>query len=115
MASAMDLISTSLTLHPNVFHEFQPMGGVAAKIAGTGAALLPASRPAPASGAALGAAARSPRPAPCPLLADTAKPPGSASPLAVPTGDELEPPSPLRVSAAPAGLALCCGLAVPGS
>jgi hypothetical protein len=112
MASAMDLISTSLTLHPNVFHEFQPMGGVAAKIAGTGPATLPASRFAPASGTALGVAAAPPRPALSPLRAGTAKPPGSASPPAVPTADELLPASPLGAPGAPARLAPCGGFAV---
>ena len=29
MASAMPLTSVSLGLHPKVFHEFQPIGGVA--------------------------------------------------------------------------------------
>src|SRR6187399_2272736 len=93
MASAMDLISASLTLHPNVFHEFQPMGGVAAKMAGAGAGTLSASPGARASGSALGDAATSP--ALPPLLTGNAKLPGGASPPAVLTGDEGEPASPL--------------------
>src|ERR1700751_148632 len=32
-ASAMPLIMSSLTLHANLFHEFQPMGGVGARFA----------------------------------------------------------------------------------
>src|SRR5262250_2198594 len=31
MPSAMDLMSSSLTLQPNLFQEFQPMGGVSAR------------------------------------------------------------------------------------
>src|SRR5580765_1172192 len=31
MPSAMDLMSSSLTLQPNLFQEFQPMGGVRAR------------------------------------------------------------------------------------
>ena len=33
MASAMLLIMSSLTLQANLFHEFQPMGGVSARFA----------------------------------------------------------------------------------
>src|SRR6187402_1576132 len=94
MASAIDLISTSLTLHPNVFHEFQPMGGVAAKISGTGPGALPASRFAPASCPAP-AAPPAPRPALGPLFPATARPPGNASPPSVPTGEALAPVAPL--------------------
>src|SRR5690242_17414106 len=32
-ASAMPLIMSSLTLQPNLFHEFHPMGGVRARLA----------------------------------------------------------------------------------
>ena len=32
-ASAMPLIRSSLTLQANLFHEFQPMGGVSARLA----------------------------------------------------------------------------------
>src|SRR3954447_23300967 len=32
-ASAISLIMSSLTLHANLFHEFQPMGGVRARFA----------------------------------------------------------------------------------
>src|SRR5579864_8669790 len=35
MASAMPLIISSLTLHPNLFQEFHPMGGVRARFAET--------------------------------------------------------------------------------
>src|SRR6266568_364427 len=34
-ASAMPLIRSSLTLQANLFHEFQPMGGVSARFADT--------------------------------------------------------------------------------
>src|SRR6266536_673180 len=34
-ASAMPLIKSSLTLQANLFHEFQPMGGVSARFADT--------------------------------------------------------------------------------
>src|SRR3954462_6128451 len=92
MASALDLISTSLTLQPNVFHEFQPMGGVAARIPGTGAGALAASRLPPASGLPPSAG-----PALSPPFA-TARPPGTAAPPSVPTGEGLTPVSSLRIS-----------------
>src|SRR5437588_8295079 len=43
-ASAMFLIMSSLTLQANLFHEFQPMGGVSARLA-EGAVVSWANRP----------------------------------------------------------------------
>ena len=51
-ASAMPLMRSSLTLHPNLFHEFHAMGGVSARLAdgdGLAGALSCATRQLPSS------------------------------------------------------------------
>src|SRR4051812_33533671 len=93
MPSAIDLISCSLTLHPNVFQEFQPIGGVAARMAGAGVT-PPASSLAAASGVALDSPPEAVAAAPGCVLGWTAKPPGSPSPFAAPTALALGPPAP---------------------
>src|SRR5580658_2375340 len=47
MASAMDLIRSSLTLQPNLFQLFQPIGGVSAKLALCALDLIGLARSAP--------------------------------------------------------------------
>src|SRR4051812_16400662 len=104
MASAMDRISASLTLQPKVFHEFQPMGGVAPKIAGAGAGRLASLL------AASGATPAAPPAAALPwLLGATASPPASASPAGEPITTALEPACPPFTSGAVLPVAAAAG------